>query len=312
VARFHGGNYDIFVQKFDSNGNISGLEVHLDGNNRNDYLPQITATSDGGYAVTWYGDTPNNIDIFVQKFDSSGNMVGLEVQLDGVANRPDDIPQITATSDGGYVVTWQGYNGSNTDIFVQKFDSNGNISGSKVQLDGVGVDDHSPQITATSDGGFVVTWRGYNGSNTDIFVQKFDSNGNISGSKVQLDGVGVDDHSPQITATSDGGFVVIWHGYDSNGQSDIFVQQFNSESSLISAQSSETGTAYLVNDSIAVDDVLDITGSNDDMWNSVDIIAVDTATAMSTAGLAAGTYYLYTVDAAGNLSDPSALSYTII
>jgi hypothetical protein len=260
VARFHGGNYDIFVQKFDSNGNISGLEVHLDGNNRNDYLPQITATSDGGYAVTWYGDTPNNIDIFVQKFDSSGNMVGLEVQLDGVANRPDDIPQITATSDGGYVVTWQGYNGSNTDIFVQKFDSNGNISGSKVQLDGVGVDDHSPQITATSDGGFVV----------------------------------------------------IWHGYDSNGQSDIFVQQFNSESSLISAQSSETGTAYLVNDSIAVDDVLDITGSNDDMWNSVDIIAVDTATAMSTAGLAAGTYYLYTVDAAGNLSDPSALSYTII
>ncbi|MBD3828839.1 hypothetical protein, partial [Stenotrophomonas sp.] len=117
---------------------------------------------------------------------------------------------------------------------------------------------------------------------------------------------------PQIAALADGGFVVTWEGDDSNYNSDIFVQKFNSEGTLVSAQSSEVGTGYLVDSTISVDDVLDITSSADSLWNSVDITSANTATSMSTAGLADGTYYLYTVDAAGNLSDHSASSYTII
>ncbi|MBD3799829.1 MAG: hypothetical protein IE883_08195, partial [Epsilonproteobacteria bacterium] len=170
-------------------------------------------------------------------------------------------------ADGGFAVTWWG----NNDIFVQKFDSNGNRDGSEIQLDGQGGGDWDHQITALTDGGFVVTWQGYNGNNYDIFVQKFDSNGNTAGSEVQFDGQGYDDYSPQIIALTDGGFVVTWQGYDSSHESDIFVQKFNSEGTLVSAQSSEVGTGYLVDSTISVDDVLDITSSADSLWNSVDI-----------------------------------------
>ncbi|MDD3494477.1 MAG: Ig-like domain-containing protein [Dysgonamonadaceae bacterium] len=298
------GGGDVFVQKFDSNGDLSGSEVRLDGTGYNDYDPQIAVTTDGGFVVTWYGkgSTFNN-NIFVQKFDSSGALSGAEIELDGVGDH-DYYPQIAATDDGGFVVTWQGDTGSSFDIFVQKFDGSGAISGSKFQFDGVaGTVDANPQITATDDGGFVVTWQG----GGDIHVQKFDSSGDLNGPKFQLDGAGDDDGSPQITATNDGGFAVTWLG-----GGDVFVQKFDSNGSMVSAQSSEVGTAYLVNDMISVNDLASITSSADEMWNSFDIASADTPTALSTTGLAAGTYHLYAVDAAGNLSDMSSNSYSIL
>ncbi|MBD3799801.1 MAG: hypothetical protein IE883_08045, partial [Epsilonproteobacteria bacterium] len=308
------GYLDIFVQKFNSSGTAVGSKTQLDGQGGDDYAPQIIALDDGGFVVTWQGPGGSgHSDIFIQKFDSNGNAVGSEKQLDGQGG-DDYAPQITALDDGGFVVTWYGDGGSgHEDIFVQKFNSSGNAVGSETQLDGQGGDDYDPQITALDDGGFVVTWEGYDSSsgNYDIFVQKFNSSGTAVGSKIQLDGQGGNDERPQITALTDGGFVVTWYGDDGSGHYDIFVQQFDSRGNSVSAQSSEAGTGYLVHSTVAVSSVNDITSSADNLWNSVDITSADTPTAMSTAGLSSGTYYLYTVDAAGNLSAQSAASYTI-
>jgi len=313
----NGSNSDIFVQKFDSDGIPIGSKAQLDGMGSGDGYPQITSVGTSGeFVVTWRGDDNSTFDIFVQKFDSNGTPVSSEVQLDGMGGE-DSYPQITSVgTNGEFVVTWYGSNGSNYDIFVQKFDSDGTPVGSKVQLDGMGGEDSYPQITSVgTNGEFVVTWYGNNGSNYDIFVQKFDSDGTPVGSEVQLDGMGGYDSYPQITSVgTNGEFVITWNG--NNGSNyDIFVQKFDSNGAVISnilAESSEVGIAYLVNDTITVNDVLDITSSTDNMWNSVDMISENTTTAMSTAGLVAGIYYLYSVDAAGNLSDPSALGYTII
>ncbi|MBD3799162.1 MAG: hypothetical protein IE883_04600 [Epsilonproteobacteria bacterium] len=86
----------------------------------------------------------------------------------------------------------------------------------------------------------------------------------------------------------------------------------NINSSDVSAQSSEAGTGYLVNSTVTINDVLSITNSADNLWNSVDITSANTPTTISTTGLAVGTYYLYTVDAAGNLSAQSSASYSVI
>lgn len=67
-------------------------------------------------------------------------------------------------------------------------------------------------------------------------------------------------------------------------------------------QSSETGTAYLVKNTLAVTTLADITGAADAQWNSVSIATANSATSLSVAGLDAGVYKLYTADAAGNLS----------
>ncbi|MFM6991857.1 MAG: putative Ig domain-containing protein [Rhodoferax sp.] len=67
-------------------------------------------------------------------------------------------------------------------------------------------------------------------------------------------------------------------------------------------QSSDTGVAYLVHSSVTVTSLASITGAANSLWNSVAIGTANTDTNLAAAGLVDGTYYLYTADAAGNLS----------
>ncbi len=82
-----------------------------------------------------------------------------------------------------------------------------------------------------------------------------------------------------------------------------------------SVQSTEVGTAYLVKTggtgAVAVSNLASITGAADAKQNSVAIATANTATSLSLAGLEDGTYTLYTVDQAGNLSGASSASYTV-
>jgi len=77
-------------------------------------------------------------------------------------------------------------------------------------------------------------------------------------------------------------------------------------------QSTETGTVYLVNSSIAVDNENSITGAADASWNSVSITTATTNTALAVTGLTAGTYKAYAVDAAGNFSAVSSGTITVL
>jgi hypothetical protein len=76
-------------------------------------------------------------------------------------------------------------------------------------------------------------------------------------------------------------------------------------------QSSETGTAYLVKNTISVTDEASITGASITSWNSVAISTASTDTSLALTGLVDGTYKLYTVDTAGNLSTVSTNSFTV-
>ncbi|MCP4881051.1 MAG: hypothetical protein GY905_10945, partial [Gammaproteobacteria bacterium] len=76
-------------------------------------------------------------------------------------------------------------------------------------------------------------------------------------------------------------------------------------------QSNETGTAYLVSNTITVSTITDITGAADNLWNTATIAEVSTNTNLAATGLADGTYKVYAVDATGNLSAASSSSVVI-
>ncbi|MBY4677660.1 DUF4214 domain-containing protein [Marinobacterium arenosum] len=76
-------------------------------------------------------------------------------------------------------------------------------------------------------------------------------------------------------------------------------------------RSSEQGTAYLVNSNITVTKLADITGANDNLWNSVEITTANSDTALTAKGLAEGSYKVYTVDKTGNLSASASNTITV-
>ena len=71
------------------------------------------------------------------------------------------------------------------------------------------------------------------------------------------------------------------------------------------------GTAYLVNSTLIVTNEASITSAAGTSWNSVAISAASTNTLLSLSGLVDGSYKLYTVDAAGNMSTASANTFTV-
>ena len=79
----------------------------------------------------------------------------------------------------------------------------------------------------------------------------------------------------------------------------------------VTVRSSEVGTAYLVKSDVSVSNLASITGAADSNFNQATITAGATDTTMSTAGLVAGDYKLYVVDAAGNLSPASTNTVTV-
>ena len=78
-------------------------------------------------------------------------------------------------------------------------------------------------------------------------------------------------------------------------------------------QSTETGTAYLVKTTVSVSDVItNNTVPPDSQWNSVTISSANFNTNLPATGLENGTYKVYAVDTAGNISIASINSVTVV
>lgn len=76
-------------------------------------------------------------------------------------------------------------------------------------------------------------------------------------------------------------------------------------------QSTEVGTAYVVRSTVAVSALSDITFAADASWNSGAIAAASTDTSVAMTGLSEGTYVVFAVDRAGNLSGASVGTITV-
>jgi len=119
-----------------------------------------------------------------------------------------DVPtSITKTADGGYLlVGWSNSPGSagSNDMLVIKTDVNFNLTWSRM-IGGTG-DDRAQQAEQTSDGGYIIVGQtsSYGFGNSDMFVVKLNSSGNLSWAKC-YGGVNADD-GKALTIRSDGGF----------------------------------------------------------------------------------------------------------
>ncbi|MDU5000052.1 MAG: cadherin repeat domain-containing protein, partial [Enterobacteriaceae bacterium] len=238
----------IYTQLFNADGSPISAAVKLDGAaSAQDIAPQIATLTDGSYIVTWY---INGGGVYVQRFDDAGVAVGNTVPLIAQSSSNNASPQVTVLDSGSYVVTWQGQTSGDYHIYVQQFDATGTPS-TPVVLDASTGNSTNyetlPQITSLANGGYVVTWSGYNYSNSNYnsstYVQQFDANGARVGSIVELNGAsnanfGSEYTYPYVAALTGGGYAITWMEYtDTNGSDDytVFVQQFSAGGSKVGA-----------------------------------------------------------------------------
>ena len=223
--------WDVYGQRFDSNGNKTGSEFRVNTWTTGCQLtPSITSLSYGGFVVVWVSDGQDRdrYGVFGRMFDSNGNKVGSEFQVKTWTTGDQHYPSVTLLPNGGFVVVWESDNGRDEDVssvYGQRFDSSGSKVGFEFQVNTWTTHvQWIPSITSLFDGEFAVVWqsRYQDGSGEGVYGQRFDSSGNKVGSEFQVN-IWTTDHQmhPSITSLPNGGFVVVWTSgcsFDCEGQ----------------------------------------------------------------------------------------------
>lgn len=131
-------DYDIYAQRYDNHGNSIGTEFLVNTHSTdNQTVPEIAALKGGGFIITWasgdYNDTVSGTQdgsdygIFGQQYDSKGNTIGDEFQINSTATGDQDLPHIAALESGGFMAVWEsdGTDGDSWGIYGQRYISNG-------------------------------------------------------------------------------------------------------------------------------------------------------------------------------------------
>ncbi len=228
-----GSGYGIFGQLFDADGNKVGDEFQLNTYSNNNQENPSIASNRSSYFVTWESDGQDGSGdgVFGQLFDSSGNKVGNEFQVNTYSNNDQKNPSI-ASNRSSYFVTWEsdGQDGSGDGVFGQLFDSSGNKVGNEFQVNTYSNNDQKNPSVACNASFYFVTWEsdGQDGSGGGIFGQMFDSDGNKVGDEFQLNTyTNLSQVSPNIAANCLS-YLITWEseGQD-NSDYGVFGKIFN-------------------------------------------------------------------------------------
>jgi len=144
-------------------------------------------------------------------------------------------PQICSDGNGGSIITWQdSRNGSHSDIYVQKVDSNGAV---KWMINGVPIctepfDQRTPRICSDGEGGAIITWKDYRRGPiyADVYAQHVNSTGNTQWGSNGIVICNASDYQTEAQICSDGagGAIICWRDKRSGIGYDIFAQKVDS------------------------------------------------------------------------------------
>ena len=186
--------YGVYGQRYDADSRAVGSEFQVNTYiNHHQLNPAVTGLNDGGFVVTWqsYNQDNSGYGVYGQRYDAEGARAGNEFQINTYYNNFQQMPEVTALADGGFVVAWQSYpQDGSTGIYGQRYDADGNTVGDEFRINDITAGDQArPSIAARDDGGFVVTWYSQVGDNSSWAVRAkiYEGSGVIEPTTVALD-----------------------------------------------------------------------------------------------------------------------------
>ncbi len=276
------GSEDIFIVKYDGSGNV--LWAKSVGGNNSDISSSITADVSGNIIVTGDFQSPSitfgtttltnagSGNIFIVKYDGSGNVLWAKRE----GGTEDDYGSSVATDASGNIIVTGAFRSSSItfgtttltnssalthDIFIVKYDGNGNVLWAK-STGGI-QNDYGNSVVADASGNIIVTGEFYsssftfgtttltNAGNIDIFTVKYGSSGNVLWAK-GAGGTGIEE-SASVTRDAIGNIIVTGRFNSSTitfgtttltsaGSYDIFIVKYDSTGNVLWAKS-EGGTS---------------------------------------------------------------------
>jgi len=222
VWRQHDGSrYNIWANWFDGASWANATLIESDDAGTA-YSPQIAFDNSGNALAVWSQSDGIRLNIWASWFD--GTNWGSPVLLEN-----DDIgdavgPKITFDNSGNAFVVWKRDDGNRDSVWVDRFDGASWVGAERIDNYNTGII-FSPQIALDNNGNSLVVWALYNGSRTNIWVNRFDGTswGNAA-VLIESDNAGL---NPQVAFDNNGNALVVWQKYSGDDGSNIWANQFD-------------------------------------------------------------------------------------
>ncbi len=224
---------------FDSDGivttNIAGFD---------DYGSSIVIQADDKILVAGYGLTGANSDFVVVRYNSDGSLDNT-FDADGIVTTSvglsaDECNGITLQSDGKIVVVGFSHDGTQTNFSTLRYNTDGSLDNTfygdgSVVSPIAGSDSEIMSVAIQTDGRIVVGGRSYNGSDTDLAVGRYDTDGSFDNTfsgdgKVSVDIAGEYEYGYSVNIQPDG--KILFAGTTVNPDFDIALLRFNVNGTL--------------------------------------------------------------------------------
>lgn len=121
-----GSGWGVYAQRYNNNGNPLGGEFQVNTyTNGSQQYPSIAMDDNGKFIITWGSEQDGyGYGIFAQKFDSNGNKVGNEFQVNTYTDYDQILPTVAINNDENFIIAWESPdqpNQDNWDIYAKHY-----------------------------------------------------------------------------------------------------------------------------------------------------------------------------------------------
>lgn len=238
-------NAAIKAQKFSADGTPQGAEftVFLDIG-KTSFDPEIAALEGGGYVVAYngLGRDGSSFSYHARVFDADGTPRSGDFRVNQTTDSFQSFGDITGLQDGGFAVAWRSreVDGSFYAVMLRLYDADGTARTNEIRVNQYWQDSQSnPSITVLKNGKILVAWDsdGQDGSDEGVYARVMNADGSPASNEFQVHTqTSSVQYFPEVTALSDGGFVVVWTHFTSADTAAIVAQRFDAGGNRVGAE----------------------------------------------------------------------------
>jgi hypothetical protein len=231
----------VSARRYDSSGNPQTAELQVNTYTTGGQFDAHVGEDDAGnFVVVWTsepGQDGSGYGVFGQRFDSAGNKLGVEFQVNTTTTDQQWFPDVAVDPAGDFIVVWSSQPANPGDpgpeVWGQRYDSAGVPQGGEFHINQYTTGAQLvPRVAMDASGDFVVTWFSYGqiGQYYDIIARRFDAAGNPLRDEFGVNTTTSGNQtSSEVEMDSAGAFTIAWDSnasglgilarrYDASGQ----------------------------------------------------------------------------------------------
>ncbi len=216
------GNYKVYYEKLDNNGNTLIDDLRLTNDSAASFLPLIKSDNEGNLHVIWY-DYRDGARIFYKKLNQNGNVLIDDRRISSVSYYS-YYPDFSIDNLGHIHVVWDStVENLNREIFYKKLDNNGNTLIDDLRLTFDNSSSWNPSVASDSTGNVHVVWEDSRNGNLEIYYTKLDNNGNTLVDDLKLI-FNSPIRNPSVLIGLNNSVHIVWDDYR-NGDANVYYKR---------------------------------------------------------------------------------------